>query len=185
MPKPPVINRIAEPVYDRLSDEQRAIYDTIAGGPRGGVRGPLAVWLHRPQLAQRAQHLGEYCRYGSTLPARLSELAILVMAVEWDAAYEWVAHEPHARKAGLADAVIDSLRAGEEPAFQQRDEALVYRFVRTLIRDKAVPETLYREAEAELGSATLVDLVGIAGYYTLISMTIKAFDVVPAAEDAR
>ena len=75
--------RIPTPALDAMTPAQRAVHDTIAGGPRGGVRGPLAVWLQRPQLAATAQALGQYCRYDSSLPPRLSELAILCMARAW------------------------------------------------------------------------------------------------------
>jgi len=93
-----------EPVLDvgSMSEEQRRVYDAIAAGPRGVVRGPLAVWLQSPGLAQRAQDLGAFCRYGSSLPPRLSELAILVTGAHWRAGYEWCVHAPIARSAGLA-----------------------------------------------------------------------------------
>jgi 4-carboxymuconolactone decarboxylase len=164
-----------------LDDEQRAVYDAIASGPRKGVRGPLAVWLHRPRLADRAQALGRYCRYDSSLPPRLSELAIMLMGRHWLAEYEWAAHKPFALEAGLATDVIDAIRDGHPPAFARRDEALVYAFMEQLHARRAIADTLYADLEREIGRDGLVDLVGVAGYYTLISMTIKVFDVPPPA----
>jgi len=162
-----------------LSAEQSRVYESIASGPRGGVHGPLAVWLNRPELADKAQELGRYCRYDSSLPPRLSELAILTTARIWDAAFEWQAHEPAARKAGLADAVIKALEEDRDPTFDEQDESVVYRFSRELNLQRSVSDELYQEAEANLGTAALVDLVGVLGYYSLISMTIKAFEVDP------
>jgi 4-carboxymuconolactone decarboxylase len=166
---------------DRLTDAQRPIYDAIAGGPRKGVRGPLAIWLHRPQLAEAAQALGRYCRYDSSIPPRLSELTILLMGRHWLAEYEWAAHRPFAVAAGLSDAVIDAIRDDREPSFTRDDERLVYRFVRQLHADRAIEQPLYDALAGEIGEDAIVDLVGIAGYYTLISMTIKVFDVPPPA----
>ncbi|HSM20242.1 MAG TPA: hypothetical protein VK844_07740, partial [Hyphomicrobiales bacterium] len=77
-----------------MSAEQRRIHDEIKAGPRGRVGGPLSVWLRRPGLADPAQKLGLYARYGTALPARLSELAILVTARLWGSVYEWQAHKP-------------------------------------------------------------------------------------------
>lgn len=174
--------RIPDLDVNTLTPDQSRVYKAIASGPRGGVQGPLAVWLHRPELADKAQQLGRYCRYDSSLPPRLSELAILVTARIWDAAFEWDAHEPPAREAGLGDAVITALANDETPAFTQTDESVVYRFARELNLKRNVSDSLYAEAEETLGCDALVDLVGVLGYYSLISMTINAFKVDPLSK---
>lgn len=163
----------------RLDPEQRAVYDAIASGPRKGVRGPLAIWLHRPQLADRCQALGRYCRYDSSVPARLSELAIMFMGRFWLAEYEWAAHKPFALEAGVEAEVLDAIRDGKTPVFVRRDEELVFAFLTQLHEQRKVDDALYQELVAEIGNDGVVDLVGIAGYYTLISMTIKVFEVPP------
>jgi 4-carboxymuconolactone decarboxylase len=177
----PLVKRIADLDPTALTAEQQRIYAQIAGGPRGGVRGPLAVWLHRPGLADTAQALGRYCRYQTSLPPRLSELAILILGRAWSAEYEWSAHQPIALKAGVPAAVIDAIRNRTAPPFAREDEALVYEFLTTLDTQRAISDDLYARAVALLGSDRVVDLVGIAGYYTLISMTIKVFNVMPPA----
>lgn len=171
--------RLNPPDPQTMSAHQRRIHDAIASGPRGRVRGPLAMWLHRPGLAEHAQALGQYCRYDSSLPPRLSELAILTMAAWWRSSFEWWAHQPIAVQAGLDAAVAEQIRAGDVPEFQQPDESVVYRFVRSLLETRQVPDALYQEAVQILGPDRVVDLVGIAGYYTLISMTINVFDIQP------
>lgn len=158
---------------------QTAVHDAIADGPRGAVVGPLGVWLHRAALADRAQKLGQYCRYDSSLDPRLSELAILTTARIWDAPFEWQSHEEPARKAGLPEAVIDALRHDREPDFEAADERVVHAVTLVLNQTRTLPDDLYAEALAVLGKDALVDLIGVLGYYTLISMTIKAFDVDP------
>ena len=173
------MTRLPVPAPDEMSAEQRAVHDRIASGPRGGVRGPLALWLHRPELADNAQALGRYCRYETCLPPRLSELAILTTARIWDAAYEWQAHLQPAREAGLSEEVIVALGEDTTPVFQSPDEELVYSFTRELNLTRSVSDDLYARTVAELGPDATVDLVGILGYYSLISMTIKAFDVSP------
>ena len=94
--------RITPPAPADMTPRQREVHDAIASGPRGRVEGPLAVWLRRPELAQKAQELGAYCRYGTSLPPRLSELAILTMARVWTAEFEWWAHKGPALDGGLA-----------------------------------------------------------------------------------
>ena len=166
---------------DNLSPEQQPVYEAIRYGPRGEVVGPLAVWLNRPALADKAQQLGQYCRYDSSLEPRLSELAILVTARVWNATFEWQSHEPPARAAGLDDAIIEALRRDDEPEFENADEAVVYEVSRVLNIERGISQDLYTRAEGLLGKDGLVDLIGVLGYYALISMTIKAFDVDPIA----
>ena len=173
------MNRLPPIDPNHLSDAQRAVYERIANGPRKGVRGPLAIWLHRPELAQYAQALGRYCRYDTCLEPRLSELAILMMGRYWLAEYEWAAHKPFALEAGLAPYIIDAIRDDLEPVFENADEAVVYRFIRELHAQRSISDSLYAEFTELLGTDATVDLVGIAGYYSLISMTIKVFEVPP------
>lgn len=168
-----------EPTPDAdLTDEQKAIRDRIIA-TRGKARGPFMVWLQSPELADRAQHLGAFCRYHSSLTPRLSELAILVMGAHWKAAYEWNAHVEHAKKAGVPDDVIEAIRTGAEPAFSSAEDEAVYAFATELLRDRKVSDATYVHAKSILGQRSVVDLVGILGYYTLISMTCVAFEVDP------
>ncbi len=175
------MTRFEPPKPETYSADQTPVAERIASGPRGGLRGPLAMWLHRPQMAEHAQALGAYCRYSSSLPARLSELAILITAVHWQADYEWAAHEPAAHKAGLSGAVIEALRKGHMPAFSNDDEAAVYHFATELLKNRAVADATFATAQEALGQEAVVDLVAVLGYYALISMTINAFDI-PAGQ---
>jgi 4-carboxymuconolactone decarboxylase len=169
--------RIADLDPATMSHAQWRVHDAITSGPRKAVRGPLAVWLHRPHLAETAQALGRYCRYETSLPPRLSELAILTLARIWGAEYEWSAHKPIALEAGLAPELVEAIRAHATPVFAKTDEELVHTFIVTLHRDRHVSDDLYARAVAELGEDGVIDLVGLAGYYTLISMTINVFEV--------
>lgn len=106
------------PILDEsaLTAEQREVYDRIASGPRGAVQGPLRVWLQSPEMADRAQALGQYARYDSALPAVLSELAILVAARIWSARMEWAHHAPLARAAGLSPSTIEAIAGPDGPS---------------------------------------------------------------------
>jgi 4-carboxymuconolactone decarboxylase len=178
------MSRLPDLRYDEMTAEQQRVHDEIKAGPRGKVVGPLEVWLYSAELADRAQRLGAYVRYNSTLPAELSELAILVTARLWKAAFEWHSHVGPARVAGIPDAVIEAIRLGAEPALEDAKSRAVYAVARELHEARALSDGTYAHAEAELGRQGLVDLIGILGYYTLISMTLKAFDV-PTPDGAR
>jgi len=175
------MKRIADLDPKQMTAAQRSAHHAIVSGPRGAVRGPLAVWLHRPELAYTAQALGRYCRYETSLPPRLSELAILVLARVWGSEYEWYVHKPLALQAGVSPQIVEAIR-NETPVFGDAAEAAVYTFLVDLHRDRKVSDAMYAEAVAQLGEAGVIDLVGIAGYYTLISMTINVFEVAPPAD---
>jgi 4-carboxymuconolactone decarboxylase len=139
------------------------------------------VWLNSPELADRAQALGAFCRYGTTLPPRLSELAIITTGAYWKAGFEWAVHAPIALKTGLDAAAVEAIRKGEQPTFPNPNEAAVHAFAHELLHNRKVSDETYRRAEKEIGPRGLVDLVGILGYYGLISLTIVAFELpVPA-----
>jgi 4-carboxymuconolactone decarboxylase len=166
---------------EKMSPEQREAYDAIISGPRGVVQGPLEAWLNSAGLAARAQALGAFCRFGSSLPPRLSELAILITGAFWQAGFEWHVHAPIGIKAGLDPAVVETLRTGGKPTFAAEDEAAIFAFATELLAQKQVSDPTYQRAITLLGVTGTVDLVGVLGYYGLISMTIKAFELpVPA-----
>ena len=143
----------------------------------------MLAWLHSPALADRAQALGAFCRYHTSLPPRLSELAIITTGAFWKAGFEWHVHAPIAIAAGLDPAAVEAVRTGGTPHFVEEDEQAVWRFAHHLLHDREVPDATYKTVETLLGPAATVELVGVLGYYGLISMTIKAFNV-PVPEGA-
>jgi 4-carboxymuconolactone decarboxylase len=171
------MSRVDDLNLEALSADQRRVYDAIVAGPRGAVQGPLRVWLQSAALADRAQALGAFCRFGTTLPPRLTELAILVTGAYWRARFEWYAHAPLALKAGLDADAIEAIRSGRPPHLAREDEAAVYAFAHELTGTRQVSDAVYARTLKALGLTALVELVGILGYYTLISMTINAFEV--------
>jgi 4-carboxymuconolactone decarboxylase len=164
---------------EQMSQEQRRVYDETAAGRRGRVPAPLLAWLESPVLADRAQKLGEFLRYETSLSPRLSELAILVIARYWTAQFEWTAHKAEALKAGLDPEIIKDIAKRRPPCFRNPDEQLVYDFSVTLNHTQAIPAELYERAVATLGLRGVVELVGILGYYSLISMTLNTFEIEP------
>src|SRR5499433_2213506 len=130
--------RTPEIVYAELDADQRRVYDAIIAGPRGQVQGPLKVWLQSADLADRAQALGAFCRYGTSLPPRLSELAIITIGAYWQAAFEWYAHAPLAQKAGIDPAAIEAIRTGKSPKFSRDDEAALHGFAHELLNTHRV-----------------------------------------------
>ena len=160
-----------------LTPEQRRVWDRIVEGPRGIVEGPLRVWLQSPALADKAQDLGQFARYESCLPPKLTELAIIVTGRIWGSGFEWSHHAPLAAKAGVPQAAIQLISLGKRPKFTDPEMTVVFDFTVELHRDRAVSDGTFARTSEMLGMRGVVDLVGICGYYSLISMTINVFDV--------
>ena len=167
------------PVLDMasLTREQQALVDAISSGPRGRFSnsGPFAVYLHAPGFGHLAQQLGGYVRLGTSMPPRLSELAILCTARFWQAQYEWVAHAAIAAKQCVKPATIRDLQAGRTPTSAPRDEMAIYAFVRELYATRRVSDATYKRVHKLLGDAGMVELVGILGYYAMVSMILNVF----------
>ncbi|NVO17294.1 MAG: carboxymuconolactone decarboxylase family protein [Rhodoplanes sp.] len=165
---------------ETLDPAQRALLAAMRAGPRGGalsLRGPFGVFLHAPGFGSLAQELGAHCRFGTTVPARLSEFAILVTARLWRAHYEWHVHAPIAEKAGVKPATIADLKAGRAPARAAADEKAVYAFVTELYAKKRVTDRTYARLHAIVGDVGMVEFAGILGYYALVAMTLDVFRV--------
>ena len=167
------------PVLDMasLTGEQQALVDAISSGPRGRFSnsGPFAVYLHAPGFGHLAQQLGGYVRLGTSVPPRLSELAILCTARFWQAQYEWVAHAAIAAKQGVKPATIRDLQAGRTPTSAPRDEMAIHALVRELYATRRVSDATYKRVHKLLGDAGIVELVGILGYYAMVSMILNVF----------
>ena len=178
--------RISIPAENELTPPQRALLDSIRSGPRGGginIRGPFAVFLHAPEFGELAQQLGGHCRYKTAVPPRLSEFAILVTAKLWRAQYEWFAHVPQAERAGVRPETIRDLHKGRVPKSAPKDERAIYDFIQELYKTRRVSDQTYKRVNAILGDAATVELVGILGYYVLISMILNVFRMSPPEDE--
>jgi 4-carboxymuconolactone decarboxylase len=173
-PLPP---RFPDLPKEGMTDAQKRVYDAIAGGPRGGVRGPFGVLLRSPDLADRVQKVGEHLRFNSSLPPRLNEFAILINARFWGSKYEWYAHRPLALKGGLAESIADEVARGTRPAGMKDDEEVVFDFCSILHRQHVVDDVLFKRAVSALGEQGVVDLIGVSGYYTLVSMILNVAEI--------
>jgi 4-carboxymuconolactone decarboxylase len=162
---------------DSLTPAQRALMDSIRSGPRGVFKmsGPFFCYLHAPAFGELAQKLGGHLRFGTTIPPRLSEFAILATAQHWKSQYEWAAHAPIAEQKGVKPETVRDLRAGRMPKKAPKDERAVYEFIKELYKNKRVTDRAYKQVQAVLGDAGTVELVGLLGYYAMVSMTLNTF----------
>lgn len=171
---------------EQMNAEQKKLLEALLAGPRGQQPGaaerilrggPFNAWMRSPELGNRLQKVGEYIRFNTSLPLRLNEFAILITAREWTSQYEWFAHHSLALKAGLDPKIAEELAAGKRPSMMQDDEAAVYDFCTQLHRNKKVDDAAFKRALALFGEQGVMDLIGVSGYYTAVSMTLNVAEV--------
>ena len=171
------MSRYRELTPSEMNPAQKRVVDQIVAGKRGRFGGPFQLLIRAPEICGLASDLGEHLRWGTSLPDRLSELAIITTARFWRAQYEWYAHAPLAEKAGVPKAAIEAIRTGGAPVFAAQDEALVHRLCSEIFRTQRLSDASFNEAVAALGEAGLVEVIAIIGYYTLIGNTLNVFQV--------
>lgn len=169
---------------DRLTAEQRTLYDAIRSGPRaklansgasqpGPLGGPFNVWLRSPGIGDCIQRLGEEIRFRSSLPAKLNELAIIITGRMWTSHYEWHAHCKLAIDAGLDPAIAQDIAQKRRPAKMDADETIVYDFSMELHETQGVSDATYGRALDRFGERGVMDLIAANGFYTLVSMCLN------------
>jgi 4-carboxymuconolactone decarboxylase len=160
-----------------MTPEQLRVYESIVNGPRGTLVGPLRAALHRPELAEKWQQLGELLRYRTTLPPQVSELAILVTARRWRSQVEWHMHAMAAEQAGIAPEVIAAIKDCRRPVGAGEKATAIYDYAVELTRDGHVRPETYDAVLRDWGVAGIVELTALIGYYTMVAMTLNAHEI--------
>ncbi|MEZ5559755.1 MAG: hypothetical protein R3E86_14585 [Pseudomonadales bacterium] len=176
------MSRLPKRNLEDLSAEQKVVFDYIVANravkPTGGhIGGPFDPWLGNPDMCRRLVELAGMFRFNSMVDRRYIELTILTTGAHWKAQFEWFAHEPMARKAGVPDAVIEAIRSGETPDFVEDADRACWRMVSELHRTKELTQDSYDAAIAHFGAAGVAEIIALAGFYSMVSMTLNAFDV--------
>jgi len=169
---------------ENLSPEQQTVWDGLVdsrGGsvtrPDGGLAGPFNAWLHAPKIGKAMSRLGGALRFSMSTDRRLIELAIITVGAHWQAEFEWWAHARMARDHGVSDSIIDAIGNDEEPELTDPADLATYRIARELVTGGRLSDDTHRHAVDALGHQSVVELVSLCGYYTLISFTLNAFEV--------
>src|SRR3954466_2929180 len=155
-----------------MSPSQKETYDESVAGKRGAAPAPMMAWLNSPEMARHATRLGAVLRFDTIFPAKLSEIAILVTARHWTAHYEWYAHKRLALKGGMDPKIIDDIRDRRRPTFSDPKGKMNHDAGKALHERHGVAQPLYAEAVASLTLRGVTEIIGLCGYYTMVSMTL-------------
>jgi 4-carboxymuconolactone decarboxylase len=179
----PAQDRMPEIPSDKLTEAQKKAVAEFVAGRGTPPLGPFIPMLRSPEVMLRAKAMGDYLRFKSVLPPRLSELAILITAREWTQQFEWGVHAAIAVKAGISPEIVKAIANGQRPSGLSEEEVIVYDFCTELHHNKSVSDAIYAKAMAKFGEQGIIDMVGINGYYTFLSMVMNVART-PAQKDA-
>ena len=184
--QPDSLARLALPQRDELDEDGQRAFDIIVNPESRystGLRGPIGMWMHSPQMAEHMFPASSYLRFGTTKDQRLTELVILATAREVRSQYEWTAHEPAALRKGLEPEIIELVKqradldtAADVPGLSEH-ERLIIEFVREVLTEEKVSSETFSQARDLFGDDGVMDLAGLVGYYNYVNLTIKTFDV--------
>ncbi len=178
MPGP---ERMPLPPMAALDPAQRAAAQQLMDGPRGAVFGPFIPLLRSPELLNRLQQVGAYLRFDSALTPRISEFVMLVVSRQWTQQFEWCMHYPLALKAGVGQDTLDALAEGRRPPAMAEDEALAYMVCEEVARQRGLCDSSYAAALAAFGERGLIDLLGLIGYFSTVSIIMNVARTPPLA----
>ncbi|MGA7327037.1 MAG: carboxymuconolactone decarboxylase family protein [Rhodomicrobium sp.] len=170
---------------EKYTEAQKKAAQEFLETRKAPVFGPFVPLMRSPELMTRAQIMGEYLRYHSSIGQKLSEFTILITAREWTQDYEWYVHYPNALKAGLTREIADAVFEGRRPQGMSPDEETVYDFVTELNHTKRVSDTTYERTLKQVGEQGVIDIIGIQGYYGLLAMTLNVSRLEPPKDAPR
>jgi len=165
-------NRMPPIPPEQMSEAQKKAAAEFTAA-RGSLTGPWIALLRSPEMINRARALSDYVRFDSALPPRLSEFVILITAREWAQPYEWNAHHALALKGGLNPEIAKAVADGRRPQQMADDEEAVYDFCIELHNNHSVSDTTYARALSKFGERGIIDMIGLSGWYTLVSMVLN------------
>lgn len=165
--------RFAPLTYDSMTPDQKKAFETLLNGPRRSAAGPFNIMLRSPAFTNAAQLVGLEVRYNSSIPRKLSELAMLITVRYWTVHFEWYAHSRSSLAAGVSQTTIDAIKAGTRPPSMPADEDAIYTFVNELLTTKRVGDKTYQGIKDRFGERGVVDLIGIVAYYQMASMLLN------------
>jgi len=175
------MNRYQPTYYENLTEDRQELFQSIASSrslrPGQTLGGPFDPWLESAEMARRLVGLGDFFRFRTSVDRRYIELVILVTGQFWQAQYEWFAHEPMARKAGVSETTINAIKSGVKPEFEDQGEAITYAIAQEIHQAHELSENTYQSACKRFGQQGLSELLGLCGFYTSVSMTLNAFKV--------
>jgi len=167
--------------YEEMTPEQKTMIDHLLAGERGGVRGPFNALLRSPEVGDLGQQFGGAMRFRTGLPRDVSETIIIMTGRYWMAQYEWASHKAAALQNGVSLAIVEAIATGQRPTGMKPEMEVAYNLIDELLTTHQVTDATFKAAKDRYGERGVVDMIGLSGWYGLVSMLLNV-DRYPLAE---
>ena len=163
---------------DEMTGEQRRVHDKILD-QRGltVLRGPFAVMLHAPEICEKVSDFVDHFMSETRISSPLTELAIISVARQFNAQYEWFVHAKRALELGIDADIVEAIRTNQTPNFSDPEQQLIYDMVNEIVEDRKLSDDHYGRAVAAFGEAAVVELVALIGFYHAVSVLLNSYQV--------
>jgi 4-carboxymuconolactone decarboxylase len=169
---------------DKMTAEQKKAVEEFIAARNAQPAGPFIAMLRSPEVMMRARAMGDFLRYRSSLPPRLSEFVILMTARQWTQQYEWNTHYDIAIKAGVKVDVAKAIAEGRRPEGLTEDEQTLYDFCSELQHNRSVTDATYARMLSKFGETGIIDTAGIVGYYSFLAIMLNTARTPPDPSSA-
>jgi len=180
-PLPPDIDsqsksRLPLILKDSLDEEGRRIFEAINGKNGDMPRlGPPASSMYSLAAAEPYDRLNQVLRSANVIGPQFFEISTLVPAREFNQQYEWTAHELGARRAGVAQEVIDVIKLDRPTSGLPEREATAIEFGRALLRgNRQVSPELFAKMVSLFGQRGTIEITMVMGDYAMTAMLLNA-----------
>jgi 4-carboxymuconolactone decarboxylase len=177
-------NRLPPIPPEKMTAEQKKAVEEFVAARNAPVSGPFIPMLRSPEVMTRARAMGDFLRYKSSLPPRLSEFVILMTARQWTQQYEWNTHYDIAIKAGVKVEVAKAIAEGRRPEGLAEDEQILYDFCSELQHNRSVTDATYARMLSKFGETGIIDTAGIVGYYSFLAIMLNTARTPPDPSSA-
>jgi 4-carboxymuconolactone decarboxylase len=123
-------------------------------------------------------------RFRTGLPADVREVIILMTGRYWIAQYEWTSHKAAALQNGVSPAIVDAIATGKRPTGMKPEMELAYNLIDELLTTHQVTDATFKAAKDKYGERGVVDMIGLSGWYGLVSMSLNV-DRYPLAQGSQ
>ena len=159
-----------------FSDRQRRLSEALEMGGPVHVKGAYAIWLRTTEIAEHAWRYEQTLHRNLSLSQSLIALAVLVAARFWTADDLWAVYRELASDVGIGAEVISAIAENRMPSFANEDESIIHAFANELLAQGRVSDDTFNLLVTRLGYQMVIELVGVTGFYSLVALTLNAFE---------
>jgi 4-carboxymuconolactone decarboxylase len=161
---------------DKLDAEGKRIFEAINGKEGNKPRlGPPANSMYSLAVSEPYDKVNQLLRKTVAGPGYF-EICTLIAAREYDQQYEWTAHEIAARRAGVDQKVIDTIKFNRSLDGLPEKERTLIQFGRDLLKKHHIDSAMFKKMVEQFGQQGTIEMTMSIGDYVMTALLLNAVD---------